>query len=131
MNRQRWVFAALCMPGVVFAALSTPAVGFAGDLAPDSALSAWHVAGAADKLQLIDTMADRLRTSARLAGSIEIPHATIVRCVDENRAPDQLVVRDQVVSVTAGLAAVLCLKMHVPALRAAKFRVGEPPAGLR
>lgn len=121
MNLQRWAFAALCMP----------VAALAGDLGPDSALSAWHAASPADKFELVERMADQLRTSAGCATAPGIPRDDIVHCVDRNHAPDHLTVADQVVDVTSGMATVLCLKMHVPELRAAKYRMESAAASGR
>lgn len=121
MNMQPLVFAALCMP----------AVALAGDLGPDSALSAWHAASVGDKLQLVDTMADQLRASAGAMGDVGIPRDAVIRCVDQNRTANQLTVNGHVVDVTSGMATALCLKMHVPALRTARYRIGNAPAAGR
>lgn len=121
MNVQRGVLIALCIP----------AVALAGELGPDSALSAWHAAGMADKLRLVDTMAGQLQTSAGATGVVDIPHAVVMGCVDRNRTPDQLTVNDHVVGVTSGMATVLCLKMHVPALRTARYSIEGAPASGR
>lgn len=109
------------------AALCIPAVAAAGDLGADSPLSAWRAADVTEKHQLVGAMARQLQAGAASAASAAIPYADVIHCVDDNRTPDQLQVRDRIVDVTSGMATVLCLKIHVASLRAAKYRLDGAP----
>lgn len=105
-------------------ALCTP-MAAEGSIAANQPLSSWHTASAADKRQLIDAIVNQLRTSAGITAAISVPMRTIVECVDENHTPDTLNFHGRNASVTAGLAVVLCVKIHVPPLQKARYVVHD------
>lgn len=104
-------------------ALCAPMAAEGGSLAADRPLSSWHTASAADKGQLIDAIVNQLRTSAGMTADVSVPMHAIVQCVDENHTPDTLNFHGHNASVTAGLAVVLCVKIHVPPLQKARYVV--------
>lgn len=104
-------------------ALGVPAVAQCGGLSANQPLSSWHSASADDKRQLIDAIVSQLRNSAGITGQVAVPTDTIVQCVDSNHAHDTLHLHDQEIKVTAGLAVVLCVKIHVPQLQKARYEV--------
>lgn len=117
--------------GLAFVALCMPLAANPGDLGPGSPLSAWRTADAMERLQLIDSVADRLRANAASAADVVVPRDVVAGCIDQNHTPDHLAVAGHIIDVTAGMAAALCIKMHVPPLRAAKYRLDAPPADRR
>lgn len=104
-------------------ALCAPMAAEGSGLSASQPLSSWHSASAADKRQLIDTVVNQLRASAGITTDVNVPMDTIVQCVDKNHTRDTLTFRGHDAKVTAGLAVVLCLKIHVPKLQKAKYTV--------
>lgn len=111
----------------VVVALGVPAVALAGDPAVDAPLSAWRGAGAAAKHRLVDAMVQQLQASTAATWNRPVPHDEVIRCVDANRAPDRLHMRGHTVTVTVGMATALCLKIWVPELGTARYRMRERP----
>lgn len=104
-------------------ALCVPTAAQCSGLAANQPLSSWHSASADDKRQLIDAIVRQLRNSADITEQVAVPMDTIVQCVDGNHTRDTLHFHDQEVRVTAGLAVVLCVKIHVPQLQRARYGV--------
>lgn len=106
--------------------VSLPALG-ARPIA-DQPLSTWRNASSVDKTTVIGKLAEQLEASADVTGQIAIPSGVIERCVDRNRAPDQINVHGKSVPVTVGLVVVLCIKMNVAALAAARYEIRRSTA---
>lgn len=106
---------------ILFLAVLVCASSQAATLSATQPLSTWHDASSGDKVQLVDTLVDQLRMSAGLKTMDGVPVNAITQCVDNIHVPDQLTFNGHRVPVTAGLAVVLCIKIHVPQLAAAKY----------
>lgn len=104
-------------------ALCVPAIAQCSGLAANQPLSSWHTASADDKRQLVNAIVSQLRNTAGITTPIAVPMDTIVKCVDGNHTRDTLHIHDQDVKVTAGLAVVLCVKIHIPRLQKARYVV--------
>lgn len=107
---------------LVLLAILAPTVALCNGLAADQPLSLWHSASGDDKRELISSIVRQLRNGAGVAVDAVVPTATIVQCVDGNHTPDTLNIHDQQVKVTAGLAVVLCVKIHMPQLQNARYQ---------
>jgi hypothetical protein len=104
-----------------FLALCVCAAGQAATLSAEQPLSAWRGASLGDKTQLIEAVAGQLSSSAGFQASVAIPVNVIAQCVDRNPTPDRLTIHGHEATVTVGLAVVLCIKVHVPPLRTARY----------
>lgn len=103
--------------------LSLPACALAASLSANQPLSAWHHADHDAKAQLIDAVARQLQASAGIKGEVKLDEPAIIQCVDRNHTPDTLTIHGQKISVTVDLAVMLCVKLHTPALSAARFQI--------
>ena len=104
-----------------FMAMCVCAAGQAATLSAEQPLSAWRGASLGNKTQLIEAIASQLSASAGFQASVAMPVNVIVQCVDHNPTPDRLTIHGHEATVTVGLAVTLCIKVHVPPLRTARY----------
>lgn len=109
----------------LLSALCASASAFGSPPLASQPLSAWHDATAPDKTALIGDVAHRLETNAGVTGQVVIPTAAIIRCVDDNHAPDQIQAHGRAVPITTELAVLLCIKLRAPALGTARYEVQQ------